>query len=94
MPLFQELGYGRRHARYRNQYTFLPTIECEEGFMPEALRMLLRDTPILPEDNIQNTAWRDFRTFSIHDALQLLGEPKESWRDEGPGGSRAKESER
>ena len=46
-------GHNGLHARYRNQYTFLPTIEFEAPPVPEALHMLLRDTPILPDDNIQ-----------------------------------------
>ena len=75
LPLFQELGYGRRHARYRNQYTFLPTIEFEEAPVSEALHMLLRETPMLPDDNIQVVGWDGFRAFLIRDALQQLGEP-------------------
>jgi hypothetical protein len=70
-------GYDRLYARYRNQFTFLPTIEFDEGPVPEALHMLLRDTPILPDDDIQITAWRGFRAFSIRDALTQLGEEVE-----------------
>ena len=70
-------GYERLHARYRNQYTFIPTIEFEQAPVAEALRMLLRQTPILPDDNIQITAWRGFRAFCIRDALAQLGEPLE-----------------
>jgi len=33
--------------------------------------MLLRGTPILPDDRIQITAWREFRALSI----EQLGEP-------------------
>lgn len=39
--------------------------------------MLLQDTPILPDDNIQIVGWNNFRAFSIRDALQLMGEPLE-----------------
>jgi hypothetical protein len=67
-------GHDRLYARFRNQYTFLPTIEFEGPPIAEALRMLLRDTPILPDDNIQITAWSEFRAFSIRDALEQLGE--------------------
>jgi len=49
----RKYGYDRLHARYRSQYTLLPTIEFEAPPVPEALHMLLRDTPILPDDNIQ-----------------------------------------
>lgn len=70
-------GYDRLDARYRNQFSFLPTIEFEQAPVAEALRMLLRQTPILPDDNIQITAWRGFRAFCIRDALAQLGEPLE-----------------
>ena len=72
--MVRKYGHDRLHARFRNQYTFLPTIEFESPPVAEALRMLLRDTPILPDDNIQITAWKGFRAFSIRDALQQLGE--------------------
>ena len=49
----RKYDYDRLYARYRNQYTFLPTIEFECPAVAEPLRMLLRDTPILPDDNIQ-----------------------------------------
>lgn len=68
-------GYERVHARFRNQYAFLPTIEFEEGAVAESLKMVLRETPILPNDTIQITAWRGFRAISIRDALEQLGEP-------------------
>lgn len=51
--MVRKYGYDRLYARYRNQYTFLPVIEFECPPIAEALRMLLRDTPILPDDNIQ-----------------------------------------
>lgn len=70
-------GYDRLDARYRNQYSFLPTIEFEQAPPAEALRMLLRQTPIRADDNIQITGWRGFRAFSIRDALAQLGEPLE-----------------
>jgi len=41
----------------------------------EALHMLLRETPMLPDDNIQVVGWDGFRAFLIRDALQQLGEP-------------------
>lgn len=38
------------------------------------LRMLLRDTPILPDDGLQITARQGFRAFSVRDALAQMGE--------------------
>ena len=73
--IVRKYGYDRLHARYRNEYTFLPTIEFEGHAEIEPLKMLLRDTPILPDDSIQIVGWDDFRAFSIRDALSQLGEP-------------------
>ena len=73
--IVRKYGYERLFARYRNQYTFMPTIEFECPAVAEPLRMLLRDTPILPDDNIQIVGWNSFRAFSIRDALQQMGEP-------------------
>jgi hypothetical protein len=72
--MVRKYGYDSLHARCRNQYTFLPVIEFECPPIAEALRMLLRDTPILPDHNIQITGWSEFRAFSIRGALEQLGE--------------------
>jgi hypothetical protein len=72
--MVRKYGSDRLYARYRNQYTFMPVIEFECRPIAEALRMLLRGTPILPDDNIQVTGWSEFRAFSIRDALEQLGE--------------------
>jgi len=48
----RKFGYDRLYARYRNQATFLPTVEFECPAVAEPIRMLLRETPILPDDNI------------------------------------------
>jgi hypothetical protein len=37
----------------------------------EALHMLLRETPILPDDDIQIVGWDGFRAFSIRAALRV-----------------------
>ena len=68
-------GYDSLYARYRNQYTFFPTIEFEGPAVAEPLKMLLRDIPILPDDSIQIVGWHEFRAFSIRDALAQLREP-------------------
>jgi hypothetical protein len=73
--IVRKFGYDRLYARYRNQYTFLPTVEFECPAVAAPLRMLLRDTPIQPDDNIQIVGWNSFRAFSIRDALQQMGEP-------------------
>jgi len=73
--IMRKYGYDSLHARYRNQYTFLPAIEFEGPPVADALRMLLRDTPILPDDNIQISAWSEFRAFSVRGALAQMGEP-------------------
>jgi hypothetical protein len=73
--MVEKYGYDRLYARYRNQYTFMPTIEFEGPAISESLRMLLRETPILADDPIHITARREFRAFCIRDALQQLGEP-------------------
>lgn len=52
--IVRKYGYERLYARYRSQYTFNPTVEFECPAVAEPLRMLLRDTPIQPDDNIQN----------------------------------------
>jgi hypothetical protein len=79
--MVRKYGYDRLYARYRNQYTFMPTIEFECPPIAEALRMLIRDTLILPGDKIQIVGWSGFRAFSIRDALEQMGEPLEP---EGP----------
>ena len=73
--IVKKYGYDRLVARYRNQYTFQPTIEFEGPASEEPLRMLLRETPILPDDGIQIVGWNSFRAFSIRDALAQLGAP-------------------
>jgi hypothetical protein len=73
--IVRKYGYEALYARYRNQYSFLPVIEFEGPAVAEPLRMLLRDTPIEPNDNLQITGWYSFRAFSIRDALAQLGEP-------------------
>jgi hypothetical protein len=73
--IVRKYGYERLYARYRSQYTFNPTVEFECPAVAEPPRMLLRDTPIQPDDNIQLVGWNRFRAFSIRDALDQLGEP-------------------
>jgi len=73
--MVRKFGYDRLFARYRNQYTFLPTVEFECPAVAEPLRMFLRETPILPDGNIQIVGWNSFRAFSIRDALEQMGEP-------------------
>ena len=90
----RKYGFDRLHARYRNQYTFLPTIEFEGRAQSEPLKMLLRDAPILPDDNIQIVAWNNFRAFSIRDALEQLGESPDPIQDENREIRKAKESGR
>lgn len=70
-----QCGYDRLWARYRNQFAFLPAIEFETYAQAEPLHLLLRETPIQPDDEIQITGWNSFRAFSIRDALAQLGEP-------------------
>ena len=84
-------GYDRLHARYRNQFSFMPTIEFEQAPVAEALALLLRQTPIRPDDAIQITAWRGFRAFSVREALQQLGLNVEAAIAEDPGGDRVRE---
>src|SRR3990172_6408310 len=50
--MVRKFGYDRLYARYRNQATFPPTVEFEFPAVAEPRRMLLRETPILPDDNI------------------------------------------
>lgn len=67
-------GCDRLHARYRNQYGFAPAIEFESYVYAEPLTMLLAQTAITAEDNIQITGRRNFRAFCIRDALEQLGQ--------------------
>jgi hypothetical protein len=66
-------GYERLHARYRNQFGFLPAIEFESHVYAEPLAMLLEQTPIRDDDNLQITGRSNFRAFCIRDALEQLG---------------------
>jgi len=73
--MVRKYGFDRLYARYRNQYRFLPVIAFEGAVEAEPLRMLLCETPILPDDVIQITGWRGFRAISIRDGLTQLGQP-------------------
>jgi hypothetical protein len=70
-------GYDRLCARYRNQRTFLRTIKFEGHAAIGPLKMLRRDTPILPDDGIQIIGGDGFWAFSIRDALRQMGEEGE-----------------
>lgn len=62
-------GYDRLFARYRNQYSFLPTIEFETHVQAVPLHLLMKQTPIMADDEIQIVGWNSFRAFSIRDAF-------------------------